>query len=170
MTATQDKALEILQSMSDICRRRHTLPELANPQRGMFEIVAGIFLHGGAAALNHAPATGLAAAETEAADCSGGEGAPEAAASDDDDGDGDGDPDSDRRRPRSSTSHLSFPPALLAFEPLSHYVSLGRSRIYQLIAADEFPKPIKIGKSSRWVKAEIDAWISKQATNQQAEG
>ena len=113
---------------------------------------------------------GLTAAEAEASDCSGGEGAPEVAASDDDDGDGDGDPDSDRRRPRSKTSHPSFPPALLAFEPLSHYVAFGRSRIYQLIAADEFPKPIKVGKSSRWVKAEIDAWISKQATTQQAGG
>lgn len=93
--------------------------------------------------------------------------APEVAASDDDDGDGDGDPDSDRRsRPRSKSSHPSFPPALLAFEPLSHYVSFGRSRIYQLIAADEFPKPIKVGKSSRWVKAEIDAWINKQTTSQ----
>lgn len=93
--------------------------------------------------------------------------APEVAASDDDDGDGDGDPDSDRRsRPRSKSSHPSFPPALLAFEPLSHYVSFGRSRIYQLIAAGEFPQPIKVGKSSRWVKAEIDAWISKQTTSQ----
>ena len=122
---------------------------------------------GGAAALSHAPAVGLTAAEAEASDCSGGEGAPEVAASDDD---GDGDPDSDRRRPRSKSSHPSSPPALLAFEPLSHYVSFGRSRIYQLIAAGEFPQPIKVGKSSRWVKAEIDAWISKQAATQQAEG
>ena len=124
---------------------------------------------GGAAALKHAPATGLTAAEAEASDCSGGEGAPEVAASDDDDGDGDGDPDSDRRRPRSKTSHPSFPPALFAFEPLSHYVGLGRSRVYQEIARGEFPKPIKIGKSSRWVKAEIDAWIAKHCA-QRVEG
>ena len=53
--------------------------------------------------------------------------APEVAASDDDDGDGDGDPDSDRRsRPRSKSSPPSFPPALLAFEPLSHYVGSPR--------------------------------------------
>ena len=122
---------------------------------------------GGAAALNHAPASGLVVAEAEASDCSGGEGAPEVAASD---GDGDGDPDSDRRRPRSKSSHPSSPPALLAFEPLSHYVGFGRSRIYQLIAAGEFPQPIKVGKSSRWVKAEIDAWISKQTTSQRVGG
>jgi|GEM_PF-541745 len=118
----------------------------------------------------HAPALSVSDDMPEAG--GGGEsaaGAPEVAASDDD-GDGDGDPDSDRRRPRSKTSHPSFPPALLAFEPLSHYVSFGRSRIYQLIAAGEFPQPIKVGKSSRWVKAEIDAWISKQATAQRVGG
>ena len=121
---------------------------------------------GGAAALSHAlthaPATGLTAAEAEASDCSGGEGAPEVAASDDD-GDGDGDPDSDRRRSPSKKSPPSFPPALFGFAPLPHYVGFGRSRIYQLIAAGEFPKPIKVGKSSRWIRAEIDSWISHQS-------
>ena len=159
LKATQDKVLAVLQSVSGISERRHTLPVLASISNGFPEQGGG-----GAAALKHAPTAGLTAAEAEASDCSGGEGAPEVAASDDDDGDGDGDPDSDRRsRPRSKTSHRSFPPALLAFEPLSHYVSFGRSRIYQLIAAGEFPPPRKIGKSSRWVKAEIDAWIANQS-------
>ena len=125
LKATQDKVLAVLQSVSGICERRHTLPVLASISNGFPEQGGG-----GAAALKHAPAAGLTAAEAEASDCSGGEGAPEVAASDDDDGDGDGDPDSDRRsRPRSKTSHPSFPPALLAIEPLSHYVSFGRSRI-----------------------------------------
>lgn len=154
LKATQDQVLAVLQSVSGIVERRHTLPCLVYRQNGT--ISNGFLEQGGG---------GAAAAEAESSDCSGGEGAPEVAASDDD-GDGDGDPDSDRRRPRSKSSHPSFPPALLAFEPLSHYVSFGRSRIYQLIAAGEFPQPIKVGKSSRWVKAEIDAWISKQATSQ----
>jgi predicted DNA-binding transcriptional regulator AlpA len=113
---------------------------------------------------DHAPALSISDDMPEAGGGGESAAAPEVAASDDDDGDGDGDPDSDRRsRPRSKTSHRSFPPALLAFEPLSHYVSFGRSRIYQLIAAGEFPPPRKIGKSSRWVKAEIDAWIANQS-------
>ena len=118
---------------------------------------------------DHAPALSISDDMPEAGGGGESAAAPEVAASDDDGGDGDGDPDSDRRRPRSKSSHPSFPPALLAFEPLSHYVSFGRSRIYQLIAAGEFPQPIKVGKSSRWVKAEIDAWISKQATSQRVE-
>ena len=172
---TQDKMLSVLREVSDITERRHTLPILGDRlvRRSMGEISNGYPEQGGggAAALAHAIATGLNSVNDEASDCSGGEGAPEVAASDDDDGDGDGDPDSDRRsRPRSKSSHPSFPPALLAFEPLSHYVGFGRSRIYQLIAAGEFPQPIKVGKSSRWVKAEVDAWISKQATSKRVGG
>lgn len=164
-TSREDRALAVLQAVVGICERRYIPPMLASVSNGFPEQGGG-----GASALDHAPASGLTTAEAEASGCSDGEGAPEVAASDDDDGDGDGDPDSDRRsRPRSKTSHPSFPPALLAFEPLSHYVSFGRSRIYQLIAADEFPKPIKVGKSSRWLKADIDAWIRKQTTSQRVE-
>jgi predicted DNA-binding transcriptional regulator AlpA len=60
-------------------------------------------------------------------------------------------------------------PALLAFTPLSNYTSFGRSRIYQLIANPvlKFPAPIKIGKSSRWLKTEVDNWLAKQAESRQ---
>ena len=118
LKATQDKVLAVLQSVSGICERRHTLPILANVLGGKNSISNGFPEQGGG---------GAATAEAEASDCSGG------------------------------------PPALLAFEPLSHYVSFGRSRIYQLIAQGEFPAPVKIGKSSRWVRAEIDTWISHQS-------
>ena len=122
------------------------------------------------AALNHAPAGGLVAAESAGADCAGAgaDGAGPDVAQDDDDGDGDGDPDSDRPRPRSKTPSPQFPAALLPFAHTSHYVALGRSRIYQLIEAGQFPKPIKVGsKSVRWVRAELDAWITAQAARRE---
>ena len=112
---------------------------------------------------DHAPALSISDDMPEAGGGGESAAAPEVAASDDDDGDGDGDPDSDRRRSHSKKSPPSFPPALFGFAPLSHYVGFGRSRIYQLIAAGEFPKPIKVGKSSRWIRAEIDSWISHQS-------
>lgn len=58
---------------------------------------------------------------------------------------------------------IDTPTALFKFEQTSSYIGMGRSRIYQLIADGEFPPPIKIGKSSRWLKVEIDAWIEQQA-------
>ena len=64
----------------------------------------------------------------------------------------------------ASIENPSSAPVLLAFAPLSNYIGFGRSRVYQLIAAGEFPPPIKIGKSSRWLKSEVDDWVSKMAS------
>lgn len=30
---------------------------------------------------------------------------------------------------------------------------------YKLIQDGEFPRPIKFGRSSRWLKSEVEAWI-----------
>lgn len=52
--------------------------------------------------------------------------------------------------------------ALIKFRDLSIYVGLCRSRIYALIAAGDFPRPIKVGKSSRWLQNEIDFWLQER--------
>jgi predicted DNA-binding transcriptional regulator AlpA len=57
---------------------------------------------------------------------------------------------------------------LFTFSVLANYVAMGRSRIYALIVDDKFPSPIKIGRSSRWLKSEIDSWITEQATARQS--
>jgi len=45
---------------------------------------------------------------------------------------------------------------------------MGRSRVYALIDEGKFPPPIKIGRSSRWLKSEIDSWITDQADARQS--
>ena len=82
-----------------------------------------------------------------------------------DEGGDDADPDS--RRSKTNTRQPS--PALLPFKALSAYVSFGRSRIYQLIQDGSFPRPIKIGKSSRWVVAEINRWLEQQIALRQTQ-
>lgn len=97
-----------------------------------------------------------------------------AAGSSDDDGGGDGDPDPARRRKRPSVTHPSPPPALLALPAVLSYLGLSRSRVYELIRDGQFPLPVKIGKSARWVRAETDQWLAKQIaarpSNQRAAG
>lgn len=39
------------------------------------------------------------------------------------------------------------------------------SFIYQLIKDGKFPKPVKIGMSSRWRESEVQAWIAEQIQN-----
>ena len=79
-------------------------------------------------------------------------------ASDDDDG-GDDDGESDGRPPH-------FPPALFSFESLSAYTELNRTRVYSLIRQGKFPRPLKFGKTSRWRKSDVDAWIAAEAAVQ----
>lgn len=52
--------------------------------------------------------------------------------------------------------------ALMSFISLISYTNFARSRIYVLIAQEGFPPPLKIGKSCRWVKAEVDDWIAQR--------
>ena len=148
LKASQDKVLAVLMSVSGIVERRRT-------------IFIPVFKTG---ITNGFPEQGGGGA-----DCAGAaEGAGPDVAQDDDDGDGDGDPDSDWRRPRSKnhTTNPSAPPPHAALFPIAHtahYVAVGRSRIYQLAAAGEFPQPIKVGRSVRWIRAELDVWIAAQA-------
>jgi prophage regulatory protein len=49
---------------------------------------------------------------------------------------------------------------------------LGKTRIYELIAAGDFPQPVRLGRHIAFVEQEIDTWIlqrmaerSKEASN-----
>ncbi|WP_448622503.1 helix-turn-helix transcriptional regulator [Dickeya fangzhongdai] len=33
---------------------------------------------------------------------------------------------------------------------------------YKLISLGEFPKPIKLGRSSRWLESEVEAWLQER--------
>lgn len=33
---------------------------------------------------------------------------------------------------------------------------------YKLIQEGQFPKPIKLGRSSRWLRSEVEAWLQQR--------
>lgn len=35
---------------------------------------------------------------------------------------------------------------------------------YKLIQLGEFPKPIKLGRSSRWLQSEVETWLQQRIT------
>ncbi|WP_041165037.1 helix-turn-helix transcriptional regulator [Dickeya parazeae] len=39
---------------------------------------------------------------------------------------------------------------------------------YKLIKDGEFPKPIKLGRSSRWLQSEVEAWLQERITRSRA--
>ena len=59
--------------------------------------------------------------------------------------------------------------SLIDFKQLSTKVRMGRSRIYALISEGNFPPPVKIGASSRWIDPEIDAYIAQLAATRDSE-
>lgn len=96
--ATQDKVLAVLQSVSGIVERRHTLPILANviARRGGTSISDGFPESGGGGASAAITVIGVDA-DAAGADATGA--GPDVAASDDDEGgEGDGDPDRQTRK------------------------------------------------------------------------
>jgi predicted DNA-binding transcriptional regulator AlpA len=67
---------------------------------------------------------------------------------------------SDGRTPLSSRDGLG--PELLTIAEVRTLTSRGRSTIYQLEREGKFPSRIKLGKSSRWKRSEVEAWIREQ--------
>ncbi|WP_436873549.1 helix-turn-helix transcriptional regulator [Kosakonia sacchari] len=39
---------------------------------------------------------------------------------------------------------------------------------YKLIKGGEFPKPIKLGRSSRWLQSEVEAWLQERIARSRA--
>lgn len=56
-------------------------------------------------------------------------------------------------------------PKLLTVHDVCRRIGFRQSKIYLLIRDAGFPKPIKVGASSRWVTSEVDAWIDEQIAN-----
>ena len=45
--------------------------------------------------------------------------------------------------------------------PVTMMISgLSRSGIYALIASNKFPKPVKLGRASAWLRSEVLAWVN----------
>lgn len=42
---------------------------------------------------------------------------------------------------------------------ITQFTGLTDKWFYKLIKEGEFPKPIKLGRSSRWLKSEVEQWL-----------
>lgn len=51
---------------------------------------------------------------------------------------------------------------ILRLPAVRQLIGLSRSSIYARIQAGTFPAPVKMGKASGWVEAEVQAWIDHQ--------
>lgn len=61
-----------------------------------------------------------------------------------------------QHEPVTTTTRILRLPQVLAL------VGLRRSTVYNHIQNGVFPKPIKLGRASGWIQAEVQAWIQSQ--------
>lgn len=47
---------------------------------------------------------------------------------------------------------------------ITEFTGLSDKWFYKLIQDGLFPKPIKLGRSSRWLKSEIEDWVFERIT------
>jgi prophage regulatory protein len=52
------------------------------------------------------------------------------------------------------------PVRLLSVREVCAWTGMGRTRIYDLMRVGRFPKPVKLGQSSRWASAEVEAFVA----------
>jgi len=45
---------------------------------------------------------------------------------------------------------------------ITSYSGMTDKWFYKLIQQGRFPKPIKMGRSSRWLKSEVEEWLAKR--------
>jgi len=58
----------------------------------------------------------------------------------------------------STTSLLND--QLVDMKFITSFTKLTDKWFYKLIQDGEFPKPIKMGRSSRWLQSEVEAWMN----------
>ena len=62
----------------------------------------------------------------------------------------------------AATTLLNADDPLIDMHFITAYTNMTDKWFYKLIAENEFPKPIKLGRSSRWRKSEVEAWMQER--------
>jgi prophage regulatory protein len=63
---------------------------------------------------------------------------------------------------------MTQPTSLLRIQDVMRRVSFKRNKLYDLINAGDFPQPVKFGRMSAWVEAEVSQWIEAQIARRDA--
>ena len=56
-------------------------------------------------------------------------------------------------------------PELLTVEQVAQLTTLGVRTIWSLVSEGSFPRPVKIGRATRWRRSQIMAWVDSLDEN-----
>lgn len=63
-----------------------------------------------------------------------------------------------------TTNRSLFSDKMVDMAFITEFTGLSDKWFYKLIQDGLFPKPIKLGRSSRWLKSEIEDWVFERIT------
>jgi predicted DNA-binding transcriptional regulator AlpA len=69
--------------------------------------------------------------------------------------------------PRGPSANDASATTLVRLPAVLERLSIGRSKLYAMIAAKEFPAPVKLGRASAWRSDEVDAAIQRLSTSRE---
>ncbi|HDR2681692.1 TPA: AlpA family transcriptional regulator [Enterobacter mori] len=61
-----------------------------------------------------------------------------------------------------TTDYSALKDQLVTMAFITQLTGLTDKWFYKLIQDGEFPKPIKLGRSSRWLESEVEAWLQQR--------
>ncbi|MBE5214769.1 MULTISPECIES: helix-turn-helix transcriptional regulator [Pectobacteriaceae] len=62
----------------------------------------------------------------------------------------------------NTTTLLSVDNPLIDMVFITTYTGMTDKWFYKLIKDGEFPQPIKLGRSSRWLRSEVETWMQQR--------
>ncbi|SFQ30931.1 prophage regulatory protein [Roseivivax halotolerans] len=68
---------------------------------------------------------------------------------------------------QSPTYNQASPERLLKMPEVTHMTGFARSQVYAMISTGAFPRPIKLGRCSRWPESEVLSWIEDRKCERQ---
>ena len=57
---------------------------------------------------------------------------------------------------------MTTPADLLTIDEVQSLLKVSRATVYELMATRGLPVPVKVGRSNRWPRFEIEGWIDAQ--------
>lgn len=68
----------------------------------------------------------------------------------------------------TSATILNADDPLIDMVFITTYTNMTDKFFFKLIKNGQFPKPVKLGRSSRWRKSEIEAWMQERVAESRA--
>lgn len=70
---------------------------------------------------------------------------------------------------KNTNSLLNPDDPLIDMTFITQYTGMTDKWFYKLISGGAFPKPIKLGRSSRWRKSEVENWMQQRIAESRGE-